>query len=625
MPRPCNNLFYVVAVIVIVYTITLITPKKLQKRRLLVLASSHDGIGMRTRDLPVLAHLASAQSRQFVSPHLFRYSKPWHSNETCYGLHPGSIQASFIYDTNPSLFNTVPSAGIIASPMICPNDKNNKHEKTQQWGIRCRDVLLDKHITEGNVVVHAYIQFLNAPAWVNPPIESGGNIRRVYFNYTYEHSMEEFIAGFSFLKHIDIIVIHNYMFRRKSNLPYPILSPTRNVQHKARLFLNTLNFPTGWSAIHVRTIKLFSASHLEACDMWMNDIVKMVNPTYVATDVVTKHHWNTWDLIEYTEKTKGISTSYVDAMDYAILSMAPTLYYVDLRPPQNRPDGHPWCAMAQCLTKARGTSSAYMNMIIPTRKDKRNINIVNTSVFCSNVFYVSFAAGGYSGRKRMAITNAMESGYFFNGRVLGYLDLPLTFRESHSPIVPSSDRGYGYMAWKPAVILEAFKTVEDGRYIFYADVGCTFNVLTQEATDRFRWYKEQARQSSTHVYPVGRLSHLEYKFSKNKTIAAMGMLGHEGLKTGQIVSGIFMIYVSPASKAFVSEWLYWCQFGNYSLVSSLVGHEVPDFKSHRHDQSILSLLLKNRSGAILPSSDDTWPVNRTQFPVWATRLGRHSS
>ncbi len=91
------------------------------------------------------------------------------------------------------------------------------------------------------------------------------------------------------------------------------------------------------------------------------------------------------------------------------------------------------------------------------------------------------------------------------------------------------------------------------------------------------------------------------------------------LATPQIAGGIQVLRKCQHSLDVTREWLNLAT-ENYHWIDDSPSHlpNHPDFREHRHDQSIISLLVKNRGALIIP--DETYPPGTG--PISADRKRR---
>ena len=209
---------------------------------------------------------------------------------------------------------------------------------------------------------------------------------------------------------------------------------------------------------------------------------------------------------------------------------------------------------------------------------------------------------------------AAASGFFDVVQIKRPRDLGRTFWRKHGAFVRRSRRGYGYWIWKPWLILEQLLRCQPGDVIVYADAGCTINPAGRE---RLAEYRALARDSPTGTMCF-QLGFLEKAYTKGDAFDALDAWHLKD--TGQLISGIVIFTCEEGSIQLARDWLGLAE--SYTLVSDEPGRVPNDasFVEHRHDQSLLSLLVKQRGGAVV--GDETYFSDwgdAIRFPFWATR------
>ena len=151
-------------------------------------------------------------------------------------------------------------------------------------------------------------------------------------------------------------------------------------------------------------------------------------------------------------------------------------------------------------------------------------------------------------------------------------------------------RGRGYWFWKPALLnlLLRRRAIRDGEVIVYADadVGDFVEHAVQMALGLI-------------VAPWDVIAHhqsrCEFQYTKGDLFDAFGVGScdaHYGL-TEQPKADVILMRVNDRTRKLLLHWEYLAS--DFHLISdepSRATAETPDFREHRHDQSILSLLFK---------------------------------
>jgi hypothetical protein len=152
-------------------------------------------------------------------------------------------------------------------------------------------------------------------------------------------------------------------------------------------------------------------------------------------------------------------------------------------------------------------------------------------------------------------------------------------------------RGGGYWIWKPYIIHQTLSSLEDGDVLVYSDAGST--LATDPANkSRFQRYIKRVRQS-----PSGLLGFknpfIERQWTKNDIFEHF-QITDEGVKNSrQFTGNKLIIRKCPISLEVVTSWwqtalLYPELFDD----SPSKTRNASDFRENRHDQSVLSVLLK---------------------------------
>lgn len=161
-----------------------------------------------------------------------------------------------------------------------------------------------------------------------------------------------------------------------------------------------------------------------------------------------------------------------------------------------------------------------------------------------------------------------------------------------APRISLRSRGAGYWAWKPFIIEHHLRRMPDGDILLYCDVGRrnAFKLLHRPLDPYLEWM-DQARQD---VMPGVRIP---WKgpmsmWTKRDAFVQTGM-DHADAHTACPIQASFSLWrAGDASRGLAMEWMDWC--ADPDLVGDDRGKcrlpELPDFRDHRHDQSLLTLL-----------------------------------
>lgn len=206
-----------------------------------------------------------------------------------------------------------------------------------------------------------------------------------------------------------------------------------------------------------------------------------------------------------------------------------------------------------------------------------------------SITLINYADKKFYESQKLNSKTGLEVGGFDKVIEYGFKDLDEDFK-IRNKVILNEYRLAGYAVWKPYIVLKTLRELEDSEFLFYCDSGSywidSVRFLMKELEDigswllSFRGYDEPL--------PV------EKKWCKRDAFILMGCDTPEYTDTIQIYDGFFMIKNCAEARKFFEEWL---AFNEDMRVASDIPNECgkenyPEFKDHRHDQAIMSLLVK---------------------------------
>ena len=162
------------------------------------------------------------------------------------------------------------------------------------------------------------------------------------------------------------------------------------------------------------------------------------------------------------------------------------------------------------------------------------------------------------------------------------------FWSRHKEFITKNKRGFGYWIWKPFVIQQVMKTMQNGEVLFYCDSDFT---LEKDKT----FLEELKKDVKNNKIISSSTREKEKSWNKKDTINRVNVtVADEDI---QIQAGTLLIYVCDETRNFIDEWYSICCEQNYHYIddSPSIEPNYVSFKEHRHDQSIFSLLLKKHN------------------------------
>lgn len=200
------------------------------------------------------------------------------------------------------------------------------------------------------------------------------------------------------------------------------------------------------------------------------------------------------------------------------------------------------------------------------------------------------------------LVKEMKNFYNFD-KIITYTDLELQktdFYEKHKDFIKSNKKGYGCWIWKSYFVYNELQKLDDDDILVYLDCGFEIN---DKGLDRFLWYIEETKNKGSLFFYLED-KHTEKKWNKMDTIKKIPVDEHL-LCSPQVVGGAFFIKKNKENMQFIKQWYDICQ--DYQMINDMPSIEknFNEFIEHRHDQSVLSLLVKKYNMNRI--FDETWP------------------
>lgn len=238
--------------------------------------------------------------------------------------------------------------------------------------------------------------------------------------------------------------------------------------------------------------------------------------------------------------------------------------------------------------------------------------------------FISFA----DSRMRKALERikrqAEEMQFFDEIELFTEKELGPDFLAENAHLLKPWVRGFGYWKWKPYLIYTQLQKMEEGDELYYIDAGCHWNVAGRE---RLLEYAEELRANPLGIaaFELGKKCS-ERRYTKMDVIDYLGVSDNDSvLDSGQICGGHVFVVKKSTSQSFVESWYNATQNTHFIDDSPSVLPNFPEFREHRHEQSIFSIMCKLNGAAKLPGNE-TWPDGNSRnwnsmkaYPIWDKR------
>lgn len=171
------------------------------------------------------------------------------------------------------------------------------------------------------------------------------------------------------------------------------------------------------------------------------------------------------------------------------------------------------------------------------------------------------------------VEKALWFGSHFTKFILGWKDV--------------APRGFGYWAWKPAIIAKTMQRMSDGDILIYSDAGVEFINNVRYIIDRMDQDIFLFGNNWEHAHWCKRdIVECVYAGNGSTMRPSWSAFGK------QVQASVIFFRVSDYTRKFVKEWLDWCLFEGGRLIddSPSMTPNHPEFQENRHDQAILTTM-----------------------------------
>jgi hypothetical protein len=204
-----------------------------------------------------------------------------------------------------------------------------------------------------------------------------------------------------------------------------------------------------------------------------------------------------------------------------------------------------------------------------------------------NKYFINFANNGYYNVQNKALESAKSLGFEVKGYRMNDIDEDFKLKNQN---ILSCKRGSGYWLWKPYIILDMIEKIKDGDFLIYMDSGAFLIKSPDHILE--------------HVDEKGILAfstiHLQSTWCKKDLFEFIFDKEYDYSDKPQMLASYIFIKKTESSVNFIKNWLNIAS--NYHLITDepSVSENYSDFREHRHDQSIYSLLVYKEDIKITP-------------------------
>lgn len=234
--------------------------------------------------------------------------------------------------------------------------------------------------------------------------------------------------------------------------------------------------------------------------------------------------------------------------------------------------------------------------------------------------FITFGSPKYYPTMERLIKEAYESNFFDYIHPVKYSDLPFQYKITNMFRLLESTRGFGYMFWKSFIVNEKLRSLKNGDILIYCDAG---SKIDPSGINRYKEYLSIVNNGSGLLR--FELDHIEKQYTKRAVFDFFNLdINSEIANSKQLMSGTFIIRKCLNTIDIMNQFYDLCHNKYYLLKDPYFFNEQhAEFISHRHDQSLFSILSKLHNCDIIP--DETWKENMNELiniPFHSARIRR---
>lgn len=218
--------------------------------------------------------------------------------------------------------------------------------------------------------------------------------------------------------------------------------------------------------------------------------------------------------------------------------------------------------------------------------------------------------------QQLCIKSATEVAKFDQAFSFGPLLIDTQFYKRHKAILESPQRGggKGFWLWKPYIVEQMIRELPDGDTLVYCDSGVEWIAPLQYLLN-VRSIEKYEGENDIFLFSNG---HRHIDWCKKEIIDHMiptfnGNVRHYQQQWKQVQASVMMFRVNPYTRDFCTRWLAWSCIPGF-VDDELRGPQMPEFREHRNDQSILTNLAIEDNIDLHWWPAQYWQAKKIEFP-----------
>jgi len=234
-----------------------------------------------------------------------------------------------------------------------------------------------------------------------------------------------------------------------------------------------------------------------------------------------------------------------------------------------------------------------------------------------NKYFCTFAAG--FGEKLNILERMAHDTHWFDDLICFNADernlSEIGLDEKSKEFIFSNKRGFGYWLWKPYFVKFCLSQVPENSIICYADAGME---MSKNGTVIFEQLIQMAYDHDGLFFDM---PFIEKNWTKKSVLDQFPQVDRN---SRQIQANFFILKKNERTIALLDDWIKYASADEFNNIDDRVGTEALTFIEHRHDQSLLSCLVKNYGMKTIPQVDSFDRRLYKENVDWINRYPFHS-
>lgn len=197
-----------------------------------------------------------------------------------------------------------------------------------------------------------------------------------------------------------------------------------------------------------------------------------------------------------------------------------------------------------------------------------------------NIHVITYSEGPFKGMERILGARVALNG-FKSFTALNLTDIDEEFRAQNFDTLEMS-RGAGYWLWKPYLIIKHLDLLQDGEALLYMDSGILPRLVSSD-------YEALLDRPSIHLWAIENLDYRDWTYNEvlKKSGAYMGPIFEP-----MFIGGAILVLNNSKVREVLRVWLNYCKEDELLRPDSLPLDLEKSTKVHRHDQSLLNIVVR---------------------------------